>query len=91
MVEAFPPSRLQQHVQYKYNGKAQKPPVDLQKCKLKELIQYECELSGPRNDPNSKVVCEPVLRLFRQCADGLTVETTSWEGIFDHRASEGGI
>lgn len=66
IVEAFPPSRLQQHVQYKPDGKAQKPPVDLKQCELKEMIQYECELRGPKKDPRSKVVCEPLLRLFRQ-------------------------
>lgn len=40
--------------------------MDLKKCELKELIQYECELDGPKQDPRSKVVCEPVLRLFRR-------------------------
>jgi len=83
-VETFHPSRLQQHVQYQANGKVCKTPVDLKQCALKELIQYECDLNGPKQDPRSKVVCEPVLRLFRQCANGLTVETTSWEDIHDH-------
>jgi len=66
LVEAFRPARLQQHVQYHADGKMRKPPVDLKKCDLKELIQYECDLDGPKEDPRSKVVCEPVLRLFRQ-------------------------
>ncbi|KAI7210340.1 hypothetical protein KC333_g8274 [Hortaea werneckii] len=83
MVETFPPARLQQHAQYLPNGKARKPSVELKDCQLKELIQYECELRGPRESPRSKIVCEPVLRLFRQCANGLTVETTSWEGVHD--------
>ncbi|KAK5120675.1 hypothetical protein LTR85_006033 [Meristemomyces frigidus] len=66
LVEAFHPARLQQHVQYHLNGKARKPPVDLKQCKLKELIQYECDLRGPKENPRSRVVCEPLLRLFRQ-------------------------
>jgi len=66
LVENFHPARLQQHVQYHANGKTRKPPVDLKKCELKELIQYECDLQGPKDDPRNKVVCEPVLRLFRQ-------------------------
>ncbi|KAI7158286.1 hypothetical protein KC349_g5001 [Hortaea werneckii] len=83
MVETFPPARLQQHAQYLPNGKARKPSVELKDCDLKELIQYECELRGPRESPRSKIVCEPVLRFFRQCANGLTAETTSWEGVHD--------
>ncbi|KAI6878149.1 hypothetical protein KC360_g2816 [Hortaea werneckii] len=83
MVETFHPARLQQHAQYLPNGKARKPSVELKDCDLKELIQYECNLQGPRESPRSKIVCEPVLKLFRQCANGLTVETTSWEGVHD--------
>lgn len=66
LVEAFHPARLQQHVQYHPNGKARKPPVDLKQCELKELIQYECDLDGPKENRKSRVVCEPLLRLFRQ-------------------------
>src|ERR1700712_3500676 len=51
LVEAFHPARLQQHVQYHPNGKARKPPVDLKQCELKELIQYECDLRGPKAHP----------------------------------------
>lgn len=67
LVETFHPSRLQQHLQYTAEGKLRKTPVDLKKdCELKELIQYECDLRGPKESPRSKVVCEPVLRLFRR-------------------------
>nr|POE56252.1 hypothetical protein CFP56_50796 [Quercus suber] len=65
-VEAFDASRLDHAIQQQPNGRRRKPPVDLQDCALKELLQYECDLNGPRNDPRTKVVCEPVLRLFRQ-------------------------
>ncbi|KAK3679085.1 hypothetical protein LTR78_001538 [Recurvomyces mirabilis] len=83
LVEAFHPARLQQHIQYHADGKVRKPPVDLKQCQLKELVQYECQLDGPPENPKSKIVCEAVLRLFRTCANGSTVETTSWEDIHD--------
>ena len=66
LVEAFPPSRLEQYVQRKPDGKVRKPAVDLKDCDLREMIQYFCDLDGPKGDPKSKVVCEPVLRQFRK-------------------------
>ena len=66
LAEAFPPSRLEEHIQHLPSGKKRKPPVDLTKCELKEMVQYHCDLDGPREDPRSRVVCEPVLRLFRK-------------------------
>ena len=66
LIESFPPSRLQHHIQYTANGRPRKPPMELKDCALKELIQYECDLRGPKNNPRSRVVCEPVLRLFRR-------------------------
>jgi len=65
LVETFPPRLLTSKLQYHPDGSYRKKPVKLPECKLKELIQYECNLSGPKNDPRTKVVCEPVLRLFR--------------------------
>ncbi|EAW09969.1 uncharacterized protein ACLA_041910 [Aspergillus clavatus NRRL 1] len=56
-------------------------PVDLKKCKLLEMVQYSC---NPPQDGIPKpgvVVCKPIVRLFRRCAGGLTVETTAWEPI----------
>ena len=66
VVESFPASQLASRIQYVPNGKRRKPPVDLKDCELKELLQYHCDLNGPRNDPKSAVECEPVLRLFRK-------------------------
>ncbi|EEH41115.1 hypothetical protein PAAG_03401 [Paracoccidioides lutzii Pb01] len=63
----------------KYHETRRKPPVDLLQCPLMEMVQYSC------NPPNEEVPapgiikCESVVRLFRQCANGLTVETTTWE------------
>ena len=66
MTETFHPARLQQEVQYVSNGKVRKAPVDLKQCELRELVQYECDLNGPKGDKKSRVVCQPILRLFRQ-------------------------
>ena len=65
-VEAFPAWQLPARVQYTPDGKKRKEAVDLKKCALKEMVQYSCDLHGPRSDPTSKVVCEPIVRLFRQ-------------------------
>ena len=66
-VEAFTPSQLAQRVQYKPDGKLRKPPFALARdCELMEMVQYACDLTGPRDDPKSQVVCEPVIRLFRK-------------------------
>ncbi|KAJ5950146.1 uncharacterized protein N7479_008559 [Penicillium vulpinum] len=56
-------------------------PVNLKECPLLEMTQFSC--NPPQNgvpEPGV-VVCEPVVRLFRRCAGGLMVETTSWETI----------
>lgn len=67
LVEAFDSSELSERVNQLPSGKARKPQIkDLKECALKEMIQYNCELNGPKQDPASKVVCEPVLRLFRK-------------------------
>lgn len=66
LVPAHHPANLQTVVQKQTNNKPHKPPFDLKNdCELKEMVQYFCELDGPREDPRSKVVCEPCLRLFR--------------------------
>lgn len=66
LVESFHPRNLEERVQYTTDGKKRKQAVDLKDCDLREIIQYSCDLNGPRKDPNSKVVCQPVLRLFRK-------------------------
>ena len=67
LVDDFPASDLLPRINDLPSGKKRKPAVaDLKQCPLKEMIQYNCDLNGPVDDPASKVVCEPVLRLFRQ-------------------------
>jgi hypothetical protein len=64
-IEEFLPAQLEQRIQYAMNGKLRRSPVELEKCKLMEMVQYMCEVSN-RNDPNAVVVCQPVVRLFRR-------------------------
>lgn len=66
LIEAFPSSQLQERAQFKPDGKKRKPAINLKDCALKEMLQHTCDLDGPREDPRSKVVCEPVLRVFRR-------------------------
>ncbi|KAB8073123.1 hypothetical protein BDV29DRAFT_157924 [Aspergillus leporis] len=56
-------------------------PVELEKCKLLEMVQYSCNPPQDGIPPPGVVVCKPVVRLFRRCANGLTAETTAWEPI----------
>lgn len=68
LVESFPPSELTAaRINKLPSGQTRKPPIsDLKECELKELIQYNCDLNGPKENLESRVRCEPVLRLFRQ-------------------------
>lgn len=77
LIEAFPPWQLATRVNLTPEGKIRKDfspsnnntgggKVELEKCKLKELLQYDCDLKGPVGSARSVVVCAPVARLFRQ-------------------------
>lgn len=66
LVEAFPAHQLEHRIQTTVDGKRRKTPLDLSECKLMELIQYSCNLKGPVNGAQSRVVCEPIVRLFRR-------------------------
>ncbi|KAF2257747.1 hypothetical protein CC78DRAFT_622378 [Lojkania enalia] len=84
-IPTFPLSTLTSQLQELPHGKTRNPPLDLASCALKELVQYRCNLAAADGGPPAKgkpivIVCEPVVRFYRQCADGLMVETTAWEG-----------
>lgn len=66
LVEAFPPWQLEERVKLKPDGSVRKDAINLRECKLKELVQYSCDLAGPQENPRTRVVCEPIVRLFRQ-------------------------
>lgn len=64
-MDEFPASQLAEKVQFTTSGKLRKDPVDLEKCKLMEIVQYSCDVSD-RRDPKAVIVCEPIVRLFRR-------------------------
>jgi hypothetical protein len=41
-------------------------PVELEKCKLLEMVQYSCNPPQDGIPPPGVVVCKPVVRLFRR-------------------------
>lgn len=65
-VKAFPAWKLDTQLQELPNGKMRKEKVDLKSCELLEMVQYNCDLVGSKTNPKSKVVCEPIVRLFRR-------------------------
>lgn len=74
-------SALESDINVLTNGKLRRPPVKLTDCALKELVQYKCNVSKPAvKGAQPNIICEPVVRLLRMCENGLSVETTAWEG-----------
>ena len=66
-VDPFPASELHHRVNVLPNGKRRKGgDVDLKKCELVELVQYEVSVKGDRKDKNSIIQCQPFVRLFRR-------------------------
>ncbi|KAK2738519.1 hypothetical protein FQN55_000500 [Onygenales sp. PD_40] len=93
-ITSFPSSALPHQVQLTSKGFVEKrrkgPPVDLSKCALLEMVQYVC------NPPDEgvpevagQITIRPVVRLFRRCANGLTVETTAWDRRDQGKAESG--
>ncbi|KAF1843117.1 uncharacterized protein K460DRAFT_340891 [Cucurbitaria berberidis CBS 394.84] len=80
-MRTVPLSALETEINVLPNGKSRSPPIKLIDCPLKELVQYKCNVH-PSKEKGKKalVACEPVLRLLRKCENGLSVETTAWEG-----------
>ena len=66
-VEPFPASELHHRVNVLTNGKRRKGgDIDLKKCDLVELVQFEVSVKGDRKDRNSVMQCQPFVRLFRR-------------------------
>lgn len=65
-VETFSATELPDRVQVNTQGRRRKGGnIELQKCELLEMLQYECEVeNAARKD--SQVICRPVERLFRR-------------------------
>ncbi|GAD97444.1 hypothetical protein ANI_1_1378084 [Paecilomyces variotii No. 5] len=94
LVPVFPTEALPERVNVVYKGWKEKrrkgPQVDLEKCELREMLQYSCNPPQEGVPSPGVVVCKPVLRLFRRCAGGLTIETTSWETLQNEQRKDGG-
>ena len=68
-IEAFPISELEDRINVQSNGRRRKgKDIDLRKCELLELVQYECGLKGSEKDRRSIIQCEPMVKLFRRYA-----------------------
>ena len=66
-VEAFPVSELENRINVQLNGRRRKGgDIDLRKCELLELVQYECGLKETEKDRRPIIHCEPVVKLFRR-------------------------
>lgn len=66
----FPSSTIEAEIQTDLHDKKRKLPpgvrdVDLARCALMGMLQYECEIDRPQ-DRNSPVRCWPVQRWFRR-------------------------
>ncbi|PYI22795.1 hypothetical protein BO99DRAFT_399533 [Aspergillus violaceofuscus CBS 115571] len=85
LVPVFHAETLPEHVNISTKNFQEKRrkggPVDLEKCQLLEMVQYSCNPPQGGIPKPGVIVCQPVVRLFRRCAGGLTVETTAWEPI----------
>ena len=66
-IEAFSVSELEDRINVQSNGRRRKGgDIDLRKCELLELVQYECGLKGSGKDRRSIIQCTPVVKLFRR-------------------------
>ncbi|KAJ6112248.1 hypothetical protein N7523_008309 [Penicillium sp. IBT 18751x] len=85
LVPVFSAETLSDHVnitQRNFQDKRRKgPEINLKECALLEMMQYCCNPPSGEIPQPGVITCKPVVRLFRRCAGGLTVETTSWERL----------
>ena len=65
-IETFPASELPYRIQCTLQGRRRKSAIDLEECKLSELVQYSCYLDGNQGSLGAVIKCEPIVRLFRR-------------------------
>ncbi|KAK8175647.1 hypothetical protein IWX90DRAFT_424789 [Phyllosticta citrichinensis] len=63
-IEHFPPEELEARAQFDAKGRYRKGGVDLEKCKLMEMLQYDCWVERRVSQPFVK--CRPLVRMFRK-------------------------
>lgn len=66
-VQTFSISELEKEVNYDEKGKKKKRLVNLEDCKLMQMVQYSCTVVKARKE----VECRPLLRLFRQYVNSM--------------------
>ena len=65
-VESWSSYELPQRVQVTVEGRGRKDKIDLKRCELLEMVQYECGVLDGGISQTAPVVCRPVERLFRR-------------------------
>lgn len=67
-ISPFHPADLEAKTKILPSGKLRKPENQhqLNKCKLQELVQFDCEVKGHKKHKNGIVVCAPIVRVFRR-------------------------
>ncbi|KAF2477162.1 uncharacterized protein BDR25DRAFT_300186 [Lindgomyces ingoldianus] len=80
-LQPIPLSALETEISRLANGKPRKPAAaisNVRDCPLKEMVQYKCNIYPPKpsegaeggkkkqNKAEPTIICEPVVRLFRQ-------------------------
>ncbi|KAF2713040.1 hypothetical protein K504DRAFT_128498 [Pleomassaria siparia CBS 279.74] len=89
VISTFHVSDLPAQINTLPSGKQRNPPIKLEECPMKEMVQYRCNAQRPTGGRDPVVVCEPVVRFYRQCADNLMIETTAWEARREKSQVEG--
>lgn len=64
--EAFLPEELPDRIQFTAQGKRRKKEVNLKKCDLFELKQYNCNMERRGEGRKDVIVCKEIYRLFRR-------------------------
>jgi Mitochondrial export protein Som1 len=65
-VEAWSARELPDRVQVNMKGRRRKGNIELSRCELFELVQFECTVLDGVKSREAPVVCRPIERLFRR-------------------------
>lgn len=72
LVPKFPveslPDRVNTVSHSNFQEKRRNPPVDLTQCSLLEMTQYSCNPPDEGIPQPGRVVCKPLVKLFRRYA-----------------------
>jgi Mitochondrial export protein Som1 len=65
-VESWSATELPDRVQVTAEGRRRKDQIELSRCELMQMVQYECFVADGGRRPGAPVVCRPIERLFRR-------------------------